>query len=161
MLKILVLGIDEIPADAIMDAEKAFAMSKLDGGEIDRKLITEVEKGEYLNPESFIDRFGYKLWRSCLSTGCKAALAIHHNSDTPISCIEAGVNALSAVVKYCKQGVIIVPNMELRFNTLGAEEIDVLYRGYRFTSISRFSSYMKNEWPDMPEVGVGVELCTS
>lgn len=162
MLKILVLGIDEIPADAIMDAEKAFAMSKLDGGEIDCMLIGEIEQGRYLSPTFFIDRFGAKLSMLHMSTGCKAALAVHHRPDLVINCIEAGVNALSELIKYCKNGSIIVANLPFAFDTWDVDNIDVYYRGCRYTSFSRFADYMYEEWPDAPKVfegDEGVEAC--
>lgn len=90
MLKILVRGIDEIPTNTIEDAEMAFDLITLTGDEVDRKLIHEVEGGRYLTPTEFIDRFGYKLPYSCMSTGCKAALAVHHTPNTPINCTEVG-----------------------------------------------------------------------
>lgn len=152
MLKILVSGIDPIPEDAIMDAEKAFAMSSVRGDEIDRLLIKTIEKGEYLNPYEFIDRFGYKLSTLYMSTGCQAALAVHNRPDLVINCTEAGDDALSEIIKYCENGTIIVPNRLFVFCTVGNDDIDVLYRGYRYTSFNRFASYMYDEWPDVPEV---------
>ena len=152
MLKLLVSGIDPIPEDAIMDAEKAFAMSSVRGDEIDRLLIKTIEKGEYLNPYEFIDRFGHKLSMMYMSTGCQAALAVHNRPDLVINCIEAGDNALSEIIKYCERGTIIIPNRQFAFCTVGKDAVDVLYRGYRYTSFTRFAYYMYDEWPHEPEV---------
>ena len=152
MLKILVSGIDPIPEDAIMDAEKAFAMSSVRGDEIDRLLIKTIEKGEYLNPYEFIDRFGHKLSTMYMSTGCQSALAVHNRPDLVINCIEAGDNALSEIIKYCERGTIIIPNRKFAFCTVGKDAVDVLYHGYRYTSFTRFAYYMYDEWPHEPEV---------
>lgn len=94
-----------------MDAEKAFSMSKLGGGEIDRKLIEKIAQGNYLSPAFFMDRFGAKLSTLYMSAGCKAALAVYHRPDLVINCVEAGVNALNGLIKYCKDGSILVANL--------------------------------------------------
>lgn len=163
MLKILVYGVDLIPDDAIIDAEKAFSMSKLDGGEIDCKLIEKIEQGNYLSPTFFTDRFGAKISTLYMSTGCKAALAVYHRPDLVINCIEAGVNALSELIKYCTDGSILVANLPFAFDTWDVDDIDISYRGCRYTSFSRFADYMYGEWPDPPKVfedDKGVEVCT-
>lgn len=152
MLKVLVAGIDPIPENAIMNAEQAFAMSAIRGDAVDRTLIKMIEKGEYLSPYEFIDRFGYKLSTLYMSTGCQAALAVHNRPDLVISCIEAGDNALSEIIKYCGSGTIIIPNRQFAFCTVGKDDIDVLYRGHRYTSFNRFAYYMYDEWPHEPEV---------
>lgn len=152
MLKLLVSGIDPIPENAIMDAEKAFALSEVRGDEVDKALIKNIENGEYLNHYEFIDRFGCKLSTMFMSTGCKAALSVHNHPELTINCTEAGDNALSELIKYCKDGTVIIPNRQYAFCTVGSGPIDVLYRGLRYTSFNRFAYYMYDEWPSEPQV---------
>lgn len=150
MLKILVRGIDEIPTNTINDAEMAFDMIELTGDDIDRKLIHFIEEGEYLSPSWFTDRFGGKRPRSDLSTGCKAALAVHHTPNTPINFVEAGDNALSYLIMYCKEGTVVVPDRMYGFITIGSEGIDVLYQGHHFTDFDDFADYMYDWYPMTP-----------
>lgn len=150
MLKILVRGIDEIPSNTINDAEMAFDMVALTGDEVDRKLINFIEKGEYLNQEWFTDRFGGKCSTTHLSTGCKAALAIHHMPDVPINCAEMGDNALSYLIMFCQEGTIIIHNKQYAFITRGSNGISVSYRGCEFTDFDYFADYMYHWWPDPP-----------
>lgn len=150
MLTILVRGIDEIPSDTINDAEMAFDMIKLTGDEIDRKLVHFVEEGEYLDSFWFIDRFGCKCSISDMSTGCRAALAVHHNPNTPINFDEVGDNAVSELIKWCKEGTIVVPDRPYLFCTVDSEGIDVMYRDYHFTDFDEFAQYMYDWWPEPP-----------
>lgn len=53
MLRLLVSGIDPIPDRAIMDAERAFAMTTLTGSSVDKELISNIEQGTYLSPHFF------------------------------------------------------------------------------------------------------------
>lgn len=150
---------DDIPGDVYWDAEELFSKTKLDGSEIDKILIKEIDGGSYLSPTHFIDRFGATLNLDLLSMGCKIALAVHHNPDKVCNAIEAGYNAINAIMKCCRDGAIIIYDMEYIVNTRGIDAIDICYKGYRFTSIQRFADYMHNEWPDDPELDGGVEPC--
>lgn len=159
MLKILVRGIDEIPANTINDAEMAFDMIKLTGDEIDRKLIHSIEKGEYLDTSWFVDRFGGKRSLFDMSTGRKATLAVHHNPNTPVNFAEVGDNALSYLIMYCKEGTVVVPDRSYAFCTIGSEDIDVLYRGHRFKDFNEFAWYMYDWWPATPAEMVEFNRC--
>jgi len=152
VLKILVWGIDEIPHDVVMNVEKAFDMIQLSRDVVERSFISSIDKGTYFNSTQFTDRFGVNLYMSELSTGCKAALSVYHNPTTPINCTEMGTNAVSAVIKYCKNGIIVLPCMPYAFNTLDAEDIDVEYLGTRYTSFQEFANFMYYDWPGDVEV---------
>lgn len=95
-----------------------------------------------------------------MSTGCKIALTVCHRPELCVNGVEAGVNALSALIKNCRDGTLIIANEPFAFCTVGAGPIDVLYRGYRYTSFDRFADYMYNEWPEKPQIFEGDEGVT-
>lgn len=131
-----------------------FEQTRLDGCKEDRAIIQEVEKGEYLNELEFIDRFGYKLSIDCLSTGAKAALAVKHNPDKIVNCIEAGTNAISAILQFCRDGAIVIYDRCYVFPIFDDREdvvpIDVEYRGHCFRDLDSFNFYFEEEYPDEP-----------
>lgn len=115
-----------------------------------------------MSPSKFIDRFGRTLSIDDLSMGCKTALAVYHNPDKVCNATEIGINALSSIIKHCKDGAIIIYDLKYSFDTLCIDDIDVLYKGYRFTSFQRFADYMYEEWPYTPDLDWeegGVEKC--
>lgn len=85
-----------------------------------------------------------------MSTGCRAALAVYHSPSVPVSFAEVGDNAVSELIKWCKEGTIVVHNRPYSFCKVGSTDIDVLYRGYHFTDFEEFAQYVHDWWPDTP-----------
>lgn len=139
----------------LLDAQELFDMTLLDGCEIDRRLIEIIDKGTYASPTEFMDRFGVRRSTDQLSTGCKIALSVHHNPDRVCNAIEAGRNAISAIIAFCREGAIAIYDKGYDFATYDTEDIDVLYNGYRFFSYARLLEYMHDEWPYDPEIEEG------
>lgn len=46
---------------------------------------------------------------TCLSTGTKAALSLYHCPEVLVWGGEMGSDALTEVVKYCSQGMLLLP----------------------------------------------------
>ena len=114
MLQIFVNKVDNKEYELINNVESAFLSVKLTGTELERKLIEEIEQGKYNDGESFIDRFGYKIRISELSTGCKAALCVLHFPNKVINLCECGVNARDIVINYCPSGRVLIVSDGIR-----------------------------------------------
>lgn len=126
------------------DVETLFSRTKLHGSDIEKELISVIENGKYESQNSFIDRFGYKLPISFLSTGCKAALCIVNNPDKPISLIECGHNAIDSILAKCTNGAVIdTPHYSAVYS--GDNTIDVEMDGRKFNSIKTLNNYIANE----------------
>ena len=152
MLKLnLIRKTSDLPKSGIIyDVELEIVKIKLQGTKLERKFIEVIEQGEYLDPLSFIDRYKYKLTKDDLSTGCKAALVVANRPNTPVSLIECGYNAVSAIVQYCRDGEVYtyVPEIPyICFETLDMKSItiDVELDGKRFYSIVDLNNYIQDD----------------
>lgn len=151
MLKLLRYETDKL-TDMLFDAQELFDLTTLDGSEEDKAIIKVIDRGTYATPIEFTDRFNVRRDVDQLSMGCKIALSVWHNPNRICNGIEAGRNAISAVIAFCREGAIAVYDKGYDFATYGVEEIDVWYNGYRFTSYQRLLKYMRDEWPYQAEI---------
>lgn len=142
-------GVDELPDLPIeRDIDTFFMRIKLDGSDYDRKMLLDIERGQYVDNMSFIDRFGFTLRRECLSAGTKGALAIYHSPDTLLYGVEIGRNALTSIVRWCKHGNLLLEAHGYYISCeLDDMEIDVICKGRHFTSLDEFAVYMLEEAP--------------
>ena len=127
--------------EVIKDVELGFLKFRLLESEQNKRAISDIEGGIYLDEESFIDRFGYKLYKRFLSTGCKAALCVINLQDNFINTIECGVNALSFIVDNCTDGTIIISNEPLSLPDNNVI-IDVEFGGKKFSSVKELNDYL-------------------
>ena len=134
-----------LPEDICMDMKKEFAMTTLDGRLEDRKIIEEIEEGQYNTEIDFIDRFGYKLYNTELSTGTKAALTIIHNPNKKYFLGGAGINAISTIMRYCREGNIWIYDPIIGFESFLGSDIDVMFEGIHFTDMNELNFYIDNE----------------
>lgn len=115
-----------------------------------RKLIEEIEHGEYYDKDYFIDRFGSKLFMRNMSTGCKAALLIATNPPSyALDLTEVGSMAQDTILRNCKEGHIIIPkkrDLTFDFEYGSDSPIDVEFDGFRFSDIERLSAYIRNDF---------------
>ena len=75
MLRIIDSNFDDVSSYNVdHNVEKLFDTIVLKGTPTERKIIELIEKGQWNDGNSFIDRFGYKLRIEELSTGAKAVL---------------------------------------------------------------------------------------
>lgn len=146
MLKILFANnIDEIRNlnNVIFNIEFGFKWKNLKDSDTVRNIIKYVDRGVYIDQNSFKDRFGYKLYTKCLSTGCKAALLVAEYPNKIVNCIECGSNALEAIILYCKDGEILVYGSTLdNVHLANNREVDVELNGIHFTSSSKLDRYI-------------------
>lgn len=143
-------GVDELPDLPIEhDVDTFFMEVTLDGSDYDIKIMSEVEKGQYIDNDQFIDRFGTTLSRDRLSTGTKTALALYHSDAVILLGVEMGRNALASVVRWCNNGYLL---LEASNYYLECEEtdypIDVICKGKHYSSFYDFSEYMMEDAPD-------------
>lgn len=133
-------------SNCINDVEEQFEHIRITGTESERKAIELLEQGQYLDEYSFIDRFGYKLPITNLSTGCKTILCVLNTPDKWINTIACGLNAVSILISLCKDGKIIVNDFQVTFMTFGLnKDIDVEINGHRFYDYDELNDYIENE----------------
>ena len=89
MLRIYLDVVDtKIPV--IHDIESEFTTVVLQDTEEVRKIISTLEKGVYVDANSFDDRFGIRLPITDLSTGCKTALVVLCEPGKVVDTFECG-----------------------------------------------------------------------
>jgi hypothetical protein len=115
MLKIYDAEMDNIDKldNIVHDVEEGFNEVLLRDDEATRNLLKYIDQAEYYDERRFVDRFGVCVYISELSTGCKAALCVHYLQDKIIDLIECGRNARDGIIKYCKDGAIIVYDLSV------------------------------------------------
>ncbi len=145
----------KLDKEIVIDVEKEFSKLKIKGTALDRLMIEKIEKGEYNDENSFIDRFGYKLRYSDMSTGCKAALCVLNLPDKVIDLAECGYNARDLIIRFCKDGGILIEDNGLTVSTQYGNDIDIKLDNYRFTSIDRLNRYICEERPFNPNMSIG------
>lgn len=140
----------------ITDIEALFKQIRIKGTEEEKAVISKIEQGKYNDDNSFIDRFGYKLYLSELSTGCKAALCVINKPDMQINLIECGINALDVILSTCKNGSIIMRERGVTIKDYSEDgRIEVELDGYLFTTVERLNYYLFNERPFKPDFSIG------
>ena len=141
-LTIYIKGEDSYNRDKFeCDVEALFKSISLVKNDFNIKVIEEIEQGTYNDEISFIDRFGFKLYLSNMSTGSKAAICVNTIQDKIINCVECGKNAINYIIDHCKSGFILVNRSQLLVED--CENIDVLLQGYHFTSANDLVTYLE------------------
>lgn len=136
----------EIKSDnIIIDVEFEFRTVELKDTPLTRKLLREIEKGQFDTGMTFIDRFGVRLFTSELSTGCKAALLTEYRPDYIIDTVECGFNARDSIIRNCTKGSVIVYNTGRTFSLPEPDICDVCLDGYRFRTVERLNRYIQDE----------------
>lgn len=149
----LTIFVDTVENDKVIrDVEEQFAKIKLTGSKIERELINKIEKATYNDEYSYIDRFGYKLYNTELSTGCKVALCVVNCPELIIDLIECGVNARDIIIGLCKEGKVLIQENGVTIVKYFNEPIDVKIDNYRITSVDRLNKYIFSERPFKPVI---------
>lgn len=152
----LKLVIDEQGNAPLTDVEELFRQIKVKGTPKEREVISKIEQGTYNDENSFIDRYGYKLYLSELSTGCKAALCVLNKPDVQINLIECGINALDVILTVYKNGSVIMRDRDVTIRDYSEhEDIEVELDGYLFTTVDRLNYYLFEERPFKPDLSIG------
>lgn len=149
----LTIYVDDVDANnLITNVEEQFAKVKLTGTKIEKELISKIERGTYNDESSFIDRFGYKLYNTEMSTGCKAALCVVNCPNLIIDLIECGLNARDIIIGLCKDGNILIKENGVTIVDYFNTPIDVKIDNYKITSIDRLNKYIFSERPFKPVI---------
>lgn len=148
---------DSVKEKIITDVENEFKKIELKDTPLARKLLKEIEHGEYDTEVTFRDRFGVRLYTSELSTGCKAALLTEYRPDYVIDTVECGFNARDAIIHNCKTGSVIIYNTGRTFTLPKQDSCDVCLDGYRFVTVDRLNRYIQDEewcpdWHDLSDL---------
>ena len=153
MLKV---KIDELGTAPVTDIEALFKQIRIKGLPEEKIVISKIEQGKYNDDSSFIDRFGYKLYLSELSTGCKAALCVINKPNMQINLIECGINALDVIITTCKNGSVIIKERDITIRDYSEDgKIEVELDGYVFTTVNRLNYYLSDERPFEPDLSIG------
>lgn len=105
MLTILSKEHNARPADCILDVEKEFNLYRVQINEITMALLKEIDGAVFISELKVRDSFGeiYDIER--ISSGCKAAFLASY-SGRPVDMVEAGMNAITAAIKYIRTGTM-------------------------------------------------------
>lgn len=138
--------------------DNIFDKLKLQVTDLNKQIVKNIEQGELISNQAFIDRFGYKLFTSELSTGCKAALIIANTPNVILDTIECGENAVDVMINFVDKGTIIIQDRDITFVDYNNNKCDIELDGYKFTSIDRLNYYYFDERPYKPDLDIkGVE----
>ena len=142
----------------IYDVDTEFIRLKLQGTELERKALKDIEQGQWLNETAFIDRFGFKLYIEYISTGCKIALTVMNRPEKIINAVEAGLEVRDFIIKYCKSGAIYLPSLDITVNSYNLDgtrfqdRIEAELEGKHFTSLGQLNLYIREPMPELTEV---------
>lgn len=153
MLKLSIMESNENAP--LTDIEALFKQIIVKGTAEEKAVISKIENGKYNDESSFIDRFGYKLYLSELSTGCKAALCVLNKPDVQINLIECGRNALDVILSVCKNGSVIMRDRDATicdYSENGSIEVELDV--YVFTTVKRLNYYLFDERPFKPDFSI-------
>ena len=146
MLKIIINeNNNKLLANIVNDVEKEFKQIQIFGSDLDKILIEKIEKGTYLDKNSFIDRFGYKQYLNNISTGCKAALCVANIPEKIINLVECGNNARDAIISLIKDGNILIENNSITISNEFGSSIDVIIDNKRFKDLDMLNRYIFSE----------------
>lgn len=154
MLKLYIAERDSIPdsINIIHDVEKEFSLlERVECNEYVKKILKYVEQAEWCDGYSFIDRLGYKIHNSELSTGCKAAILVGVRQDSLIDLVECGANARNAIITFAKNGNILMneDDIELKLGLFDkSEEIEIEVNGRIFYNIQDLNDYLQYGYYD-------------
>lgn len=95
------IGKENLPKEKVLifDVEAAILAVKITGNTFQRKVLTEIEKGEYKDERVFTDRFGNHLYYTEVSAGSKALFELEGLPDRIVNGAEMGFNALRLVAE--------------------------------------------------------------
>jgi hypothetical protein len=84
----------------VEDNESFFVRIEVNDTEINKLIIKEIDEGEYLSPDRFIDRLGVAVFIRNLSMSSKTLLNLANYKDKVFNGIEMGENAFELML-YC------------------------------------------------------------
>ena len=134
--------IKELGLDIIDDCEVSFKYVK-DISEKSKVLMKLIDRADYVDNFTIIDRFGDKTFIDNLSTGCKTAICVVEYPDKWISTLECGLNALNAILTTCDEGNIIILDTGWDIPMTFGGEINVSIDGKVFNKLPDLNEYIR------------------
>ena len=137
MLNIYV-GEENLPKDKelIIDIEKFFVSISLRDSDFVRNILKVIEQGKYVDTNVFSDRFERNLWKDCLSTGSKLAIAIYLYPEYVYMCDEIGDNVLPLILN-CENVNLYFNRRDIEFN--GVFKDSILVNGNEVESLDELN----------------------
>lgn len=138
----------------ITDVNKEFDKLGLSGSTDEELFLNRLEHGKSIPGDSYayIDRFGFKLSASDMSTGCKAAICVLRSTSKIIDLTECGLNAVGMILSWCREGNIYIPGYAVTFPDYSESLVSIRLNNYIFSTLSRLNDYLDNEWPYEPDM---------
>lgn len=138
------VGKDNLPKDKefIFDAESYFVLNRMIDCEFTREVLRKIEKGEFVDNETFKDRLGRGLFLECLSTSSKILILLNQNPDLVINCCELGLNAVDMIMQI-KDCNVYFENDRIDFQS--EKLYDVFVNGYRCEDIDEVNNRIHGE----------------
>lgn len=125
------IGKRNLPADQVFlfDANAAFTGIPLMDDEFTKLVLKEVEDAEYVDKETFRDRFGRGLYSDCLSTSSKILLLVHYRPEAIVNAMELGDNAVTLLLTLT-EGNVFYPDANVM---LEKPDVDIMINGVHCT----------------------------
>ena len=136
---------DVVPKDKtiVSNVEAEFTINEFKMSQAAKDIVAYVDEGELIDTERFIDRFGGGLYNDCLSTGSKAGLLVS-SSDKVIDLRECGLNAVGAIIMYCKSGYAVLRNPQCYFEEEWDTPVDVMIDGRHLNTLGEVSDFLNS-----------------
>lgn len=127
--------------EIVKDVEVEFGINGFKMSQAAKDIVKYVDEGELQNTQYFKDRFGISLYTDCLSTGSKAGLLVS-SSDKVIDLTECGLNAIAAIILYCKSGYAVLQNPQYDFEGDWSTPVDVMIDDEHLTTLGDVCMYL-------------------
>lgn len=145
----LYLFLDNVPDFAMVanDVEKEFSSLKIPCNAETIAAVKMIDNGELIDSNTFVDRFGYRLYSSELSTGCKAAICVLI-SEKIINIAECGLNARDYIITKCLHGSVVMNtnSATISSNYCRDQQINVCVDNKIFTNLNDLNDYISNQF---------------
>lgn len=111
-----------------------------------RKVIKEVEMGEYLSDSLYKTRFGVCLYTDFLSVSSKALILAEREPNKIINFMEVGCDCTELVIDLTKGGIYI-PKESILYYDWGFQDrpVNISYKGLAFNSNYEFTKFLEQE----------------
>lgn len=119
----------------ITDIESFFSMVRLKDDGLTREILKSVEEAEFIDTETFRDRFGRELFIGNLSTGAKGLLCIYYYPEYVFDIRELGVNCRN-ILSIFPAGNILVTNPNFIISDYNDNELRCYVNNQFFDSFS-------------------------
>ena len=139
----------DIIRDVVAEFDDDVDLSEVDS-EYLNKVLYYIDQCSIDGSGNIIDRFGHKIYRENLSTGCKAAILVGAKPDKIVDLVECGLNARDVIINFSKTGSIKMYDVGNSLSILdvieGQDIIDVKFDNNKFNSLNELNKYIDSYW---------------